>query len=149
MSCWLLPTIAAYNYCLIQALKPLQLSEIGTPGQGSRLSTTGPKMVQMVVQSVHLCRWNIPVASPVLKPKQRVWQADAPVLSNQAGLAWAAKPINAETGELGVLTTHETWPCFAVGYAGSTRPGGMSPQVQVQVCKCKYTTNLPRSSYIG
>ncbi len=34
------------------------------------------------------------------------------------------------TGDLGVLTAHETSPCFSLGDAGSTRPGRMPCQAQ-------------------
>ncbi len=48
----------------------------------------------------------VPVASPGLKPKGRMWRADAPALSNRAALAWGAKPMNAATLGLGNLVRY-------------------------------------------
>ncbi len=46
---------------------------------------------------------------------------------DRLGLSFKAnKCSDAETGDLGVLTTHDTSPCFFLGGAGSTR------------FKCKY-----------
>ncbi len=45
----------------------------------------------------------------------------------------ASKCSDAGTGDLGVLTTHETSPCFSLGDDGSTRPGWMPTQVQVSL----------------
>ncbi len=50
----------------------------------------------------------------------------------------ANKCSDAGTGDLGVLRTHGTSPCL--GDAGSTRPAGMPPQVQVS--KVIYTVNI-------
>ncbi len=42
---------------------------------------------------------------------------------SQTGQAWLELQSDAGAGVLGVLTTHETSPCFALGNAGSTRLG--------------------------
>ncbi len=44
----------------------------------------------------------VPVtSSPGLKPKLRMWRADAPALTNRTNLAWATKPVNAAMPRLG------------------------------------------------
>ncbi len=80
---------------------------VGTPGLGSRLSAYWPtewskkwwcNKHNSVDQTPIPC---VPVASLGLTPKGSVWRADAPALTNETGLAWAAKPINAATPGLG------------------------------------------------
>ncbi len=70
-----------------------------------------------------------------------MWRADAPALSNRAsrlGLSCKASACSgARTGDLGVLTTHETLSWFSLGDAGSTRPGWMPPQVKMGHSKNK------------
>ncbi len=80
---------------------------VGTPGLGSRLSTYWPTKWPNKWRCSHhtSADWTptpcVFVASLWLKPKGRVWRADAPALSNQTGLAWTAKPITAATPGLG------------------------------------------------
>ncbi len=83
------------------------VSKGGTPELWSRLSTYWPKKWSNKWRCSHHTSTDqtpIPcvlVASSRLKPRGRVWRADAPALSNRAGLARAAKPKNAATPGLG------------------------------------------------
>ncbi len=55
--------------------------------------------------------------------------------------------IDAGTGDLGVLTTHEILSCFSLGDAGSTHPGGMTSQVKVHVNKLAHSVNVLGDEY--
>ncbi len=48
----------------------------------------------------------VPVASPGLKPKERVRSTDSPALTYRTGLVWAAKPITATTPWLGTSSCY-------------------------------------------
>ncbi len=64
---------------------------------------------------------------------------------SQAGRAYlgssykATKCNDTGTGDLSVLNTHETSPCFSLGDAGATHLGWMQPKVQV----CKIIDHIP------
>ncbi len=142
MSHYRQPSFSRQTPATQSALKTLECQRVGTPGLGSRLSTYWPtkwcnkwwcNQHTSADQTPITC---VPVAWAGLKPKGRVWRAGAPALSNRTGLARAAKPkhcSDAGTGDLGVLTTHERSPWFALGDSGSTRPGWMPPQVQASM----------------
>ncbi len=84
----------------------------------------------MAVYSAHLCRSN-----PYPLRPRRVTRIKTKKAGVKSGCAGALKPgmlslsykankySDVGTGDLGVLTTHETSPGFSLGDAGLTRPG--------------------------
>ncbi len=99
--------------------------KVGMPGLGSKLSTYWQKRKcgQHTSAKQNSIPW-VSVVSPGLKPNRRVWRAVRLGLSCKA-----TKCSDAGTGDLGVLTAHETSPWFSPGDASSTQSGWMPPQV--------------------
>ncbi len=72
------------------------------------------------------------LASPGLKPKGRVWKADALALTRRTSLAWAAKPLNAATSACYLpMKQHHALV--------------MPAQLDHGKCRCKYKFQYKRS----
>ncbi len=106
----------------------------------------------------------VPIVSPGLRLKRRVWRADASALPNRTGVPWAARPINVTTMGLGHylvrigLWRHRVAICLSfrdrawstslrdvvksIGDADSTRTGWMQSQVQVSKYAHSFITHV-------